>query len=210
MPIPRGLEIGKGPALLFGLGNPGQRYALTRHNVGFLALDAIAGGVDRFGACGSPLRIACLAEIAGVEVLLVKPQTFMNGSGLAVAEVVCETSADAGKVVVIYDDVELPFGTIRVRERGSDAGHNGMRSILETLDTREVPRIRIGVGEPDETGSDLRDHVLGEMSDAELRALPAILGLVREALGLVVIGQIGKAMSLYNRRPAAGEPGAAR
>lgn len=185
------------PALsvIAGLGNPGPTYRLTRHNVGFMAVEALAGaqGFERRGE-----SLVKPARLGPHHVLVVQPQTFMNRSGAAIRELLEERGLTPRELLVLYDDVEIPFGHIRVRERGSDGGHNGMKSICAELGSTEVARVRIGIGRGVE--GDLVDHVLSELSGEERVQLPAILTGVSEAVLLCLAGQTGKAMSLFNRR----------
>lgn len=178
-----------------GLGNPGTEYQGTRHNVGFMAVESLVPG--RAFELRGKSRVT-KAELGGHEVLLAMPQAYMNRSGDALREILEESGATHAQLLVLYDDVEIPFGQVRVRERGSDGGHNGMKSIVAALETTEIARIRIGVGRSE--GVDLVDHVLADFSTAEKAQLPQILGAVGEAALLVLAGQAGKAMSLFNRR----------
>jgi len=151
--------------LVAGLGNPGARYERTRHNVGFEVLDGLASAL---GVVFANKR-ACHADIAeaahaGRRILLAKPTTFMNLSGNAVQEIARKNGIEPAEILVVYDEVELPLGRLRLRERGSAAGHNGVAHIIERLGSNEFPRLRIGVG-PRPTGEDLVNYVLSKWSE---------------------------------------------
>ena len=183
------------PKIIVGLGNPGSTYRDTRHNVGFMAVDALAGPTGVFQRKGLSLLIS--TTLQEIPVVLAKPQTYMNRSGEAVGHLLQEHGATAADLLVVYDDAEIPFGHIRVRQRGSHAGHNGMKSICRELNSSDVARVRIGIGRAD---SPLADHVLQEFSAGEREKLAAILHVVGHAIALCFKGQAAKAMSLYNRR----------
>lgn len=192
--------------LIVGLGNPGIEYQFTPHNAGFLAIDRIAEvcGVTLANRRGRSVTAA--ARLAGEEVLLAKPDTFMNLSGLAVAalmkELQMENTAD---LIVLYDDLALPLGTLRIRERGSAGGHNGVKSISSVLGTEEWLRIRIGVGKPPlEDGREIKaggkDYLLSPMRKAELAELDVVLDRVRQAAETVIAKGTLPAMNEFNRR----------
>ena len=153
---------------MVGLGNPGQKYEMTRHNAGFLALDLLAqrlgAGPIRQAKCQS-LYTCCILE--GRSLLLMKPQTFMNLSGQAVRDMAAAFHVPPERIVVVYDDISLPAGRLRVRRSGSAGGHNGIKDILYQLQSDQFPRIKIGVGAPDRDREDLKDFVLDTLdSDA--------------------------------------------
>lgn len=185
--------------LIVGLGNPGSEYEWTRHNVGFLLIDKLAAD-----AGVTVKRRKCRALVGGGVVegqrcKLVKPQTFMNLSGEALGCLIAKEGAiEAGKsLLVISDDLALPFGTIRLRARGSAGGHNGLKSIIAALGTNEFMRLRIGI-QPDHPISDSRKFVLNEFGPAERRALKEILDRSAAAVRSVLGDGLAKAMSLYN------------
>lgn len=154
--------------IVVGLGNPGQKYEMTRHNAGFLALDLLAqrlgAGPIRQAKCQS-LYTCCILE--GRSLLLMKPQTFMNLSGQAVRDMAAAFHVPPERIVVVYDDISLPAGRLRVRRSGSAGGHNGIKDILYQLQSDQFPRIKIGVGAPDRDREDLKDFVLDALdSDA--------------------------------------------
>src|SRR6266480_3361605 len=185
--------------LVVGLGNPGNEYEWTRHNLGFMLIDKLAAD-----AGASVKRRECRSQVGwavieGERVKLAKPQTFMNLSGEAVACLIAKfDSPDTGKSLIIMgDDLALPFGTIRLRARGSAGGHNGLRSIIAALGTNEFIRLRIGI-QPEHPVSDAKRFVLDEFASAERRALKEILERGAEAVRSVLRDGIVKAMSLYN------------
>ena len=192
--------------LIVGLGNPGIEYQFTPHNLGFLAVDRIAE------QCGVEVRnrqcraLTARAEIAGVPVLLAKPETFMNLSGLSVRELVDEYQADPAKdLVVIYDELDLPLGTIRVRKQGSAAGHNGMKSILGALGSQEVQRIRLGIALDHEVGDGAR-FVLGAFKKAQYPLIAEVLDTACQAVNVILTEGVDAAMNQFNRRGGPDEP----
>ena len=186
--------------LIIGLGNPGIEYQFTPHNLGFLTIDRIANnlGVEvRNRQCRA---LTARAVIAGQPVILAKPETFMNLSGLSVRELVAEYQADVkSDLIVIYDELDLPLGTIRIRQRGSSAGHNGMESILGALGTEEVLRIRLGIA-PDRKVKDGVKFVLTPFRKAQLKAVDEILDSAAEALETILKEGPAAAMNRFNRK----------
>ena len=185
--------------LIVGLGNPGSEYELTRHNVGFLLIDKLADGAGIAVKRRECRSLVGGGVIEGRRSKLVKPQTYMNLSGEAVGCLAAKDNLFEGgqSLVVISDDLALPFGTIRLRARGSAGGHNGLKSIIATLGTNEFIRLRIGI-QPEHPVSDAKKFVLDEFAAAERRALKEILERSAEAVRSVLRDGIAKAMSLYN------------
>lgn len=184
---------------IVGLGNPGTEYEWTRHNLGFMLVDKLArdAGVEvRRRECNA---LVGRANLAGSEVLLVKPQTFMNLSGEAVSCLLGKQEAvtPAGELIVISDDLALPFGKIRIRARGSAGGHNGLKSIIGALGTDEFIRLRIGI-QPEHPVSNAKKFVLDPLSKAFRAELEKILERSAEALAAIINDGVLKAMSLYN------------
>ena len=201
-------EVRRGPFIVVGLGNPGLEYLWTPHNAGFMAIDRIAeqeGVVVQNRRCRAA---TATCRIAGREVILAKPETFMNLSGLAVAALVREFEADPAKdLLVIYDELDLTLGTFKIRERGSPAGHNGARSITGALGNQEWLRLRIGVGlnlPPEAIAAGGRrpgkDYLLSPMRKAELTVLDEVLDKVATATRRIVEQGPGPAMNEFNRR----------
>ena len=156
--------------LIIGLGNPGPRYVFTRHNVGFLYVDRI---VERFKfkkEKNTKLYESFSGEFEGEKVILAKPMTFMNLSGVAVRDLLVSYSLNPEDLLIVYDDIWLDLGKLRIRKKGSAGGHNGLKSIIGSINTEIFERIRIGVG-PLENGEDLIEYVLGEFSDEELKII---------------------------------------
>jgi PTH1 family peptidyl-tRNA hydrolase len=186
--------------LIVGLGNPGREYARTRHNVGFLAVDSLAA---RWGLIFSRQRArAEVAEgsVMGQRVVLAKPQTFMNSSGDAVRAVMRLANLSPSDVLVIYDDMDLPMGRLRVRDKGSAGGHRGVQSIIDQLGTSEFPRLRIGVGRPP-GDVDPIDHVLAGFSSSEMLELPAIFQRVADGVETLLREGVTAAMNQLNAAP---------
>jgi len=194
--------------LIIGLGNPGIEYQFTPHNAGFLALDRIAEYCGVHLANRRSRALTAKARFAGQEVLLAKPETFMNLSGLSVAALVqeLEITVPSQDVIVIYDELDLPLGTLRIRERGSENGHNGAISVSGALGTQEWLRIRIGVGKPAlADGTEVKaggtDYLLSPMRRQELAVLDEVLDRVRSAVEAVLSQGLSAAMNEFNRPP---------
>ena len=188
--------------LIVGLGNPGIEYQFTPHNLGFLAVDRIA---EQHGAQIGNRR--CKAQtgkaiIAGHEVLLAKPETYMNLSGLAVRELVNEYEIDpAGDLLVIYDELDLPFGAIRIRKRGGTAGHNGMESIIGALGgSQEFLRIRLGIA-PDRPVRDGASYVLSQLKKSQMTVVDEMLDAAADAVKVILSEGPDAAMNRFNRKP---------
>jgi PTH1 family peptidyl-tRNA hydrolase len=199
----------RGPFLVVGLGNPGLEYLWTPHNAGFMAIDRIAqqeGVVVQNRRCRA---VTATCRIAGRDVVLAKPETFMNLSGLAVASLIREFEADpAQDLLVIYDELDLTLGTFKIKERGSPAGHNGARSVTAALGSQEWLRTRIGVGPdlPPEAKEALggrrpgRDFLLSPMRKAELTVLNEVLDRVATATHRILEVGPAAAMNEFNRK----------
>ncbi len=178
-----------------GLGNPGRRYAHTRHNVGFDVVDMLAKR-HKTRILGRQCRaLVGQFESHGEQILLAKPQTFMNNSGDAVGQLVRRHKLEPDAVLVVYDDLDLPLGKIRIRLQGSSGGHKGMNSIIRQLHSTDFPRMRIGIGR---TG-DAIDHVLSRFSRRERQIIDPTLALAADALDTVLDEGIEAAMNVYNR-----------
>lgn len=185
--------------IVAGLGNPGDRYAKTRHNAGFMALDAAAA---EYGAKVTRVRFEALTgicEIAGRQVMLLKPQTFMNASGNAVRAAMNYYKLTPDRLIIMLDDVNLDVGVMRIRQKGSDGGQRGMRSIIEQCGTDGIMRIKIGVGKKPTPEYDLADWVLSKLSADELDTLSKTAENAVKALPLLIEGRVEEAMNLYSR-----------
>jgi len=191
--------------LIVGLGNPGIEYQFTPHNMGFLAIDCIANecGVEvRNRQCRS---LTARAKIGSEEVLLAKPETYMNLSGLAVRELAAEYEIrPEADLIVIYDELDLPLGTIRVRQRGSSAGHNGMESIIGALGTQEFLRVRLGIA-PKRKVSDGVKYVLTPFRKAQLKVVDEALESAVEAVKVILKDGPAAAMNRFNRKAGSEE-----
>ena len=185
--------------LIVGLGNPGIEYAWTPHNAGFLAVDEIAerGGI-RVERPESKSLVG-VGRFAGNEVALAKPQTMMNLSGLAVRDLLQRYECSPEELVILYDDVALPWGMLRIRERGTAGGHNGLKSIIGAIGTTEFARVRIGV-QPDHPIGDLAAYVLRPMRKAELQVMADVAAQAAEAVELILAEGTARAMNRFNRR----------
>ncbi len=184
--------------MIVGLGNPGKKYELTRHNAGFLFLDLLA---DKHGFNINKIQfkaITVTAEIAGKKCLIMKPQTFMNNSGEAVKQAAAFYKIPPEKIIVIFDDISLPCGKLRIRRKGSDGGHNGIKSIIYLLNSDKFPRIKLGVGEKPHPDYDLADWVLSTFKKDELSSLHDAAEKSCDALEFMITGDIDKAMSSFN------------
>lgn len=184
--------------IVVGLGNPGSRYEKTRHNVGFEAVDLLA---EKSGISITKLKHKALlgeGHIEGERVLLVKPQTFMNLSGESVLSLVEWFKVPLEKLIVIYDDIDLQPGKVRVRPKGSSGTHNGMRSILYNIQSEDFTRIRIGIGKPPE-GWELADYVLGRIGQEEKVLLEQSIRSAAEAVPVIIKSGVETAMNNFNR-----------
>jgi PTH1 family peptidyl-tRNA hydrolase len=187
--------------LIVGLGNPGIEYQFTPHNLGFLTIDRLA---DRLGVQVSNRRSRALtgnARIGSEAVLLAKPETYMNLSGMAVRDLL----EDAGAVperdlIVVYDELDLPFGVIRIRPRGGSAGHNGMNSLLGAIGTEEFTRVRMGIA-PQRKPADGARYVTSQFRRSQLKAVDAALDVAADAVEVIVKEGVAAAMNRFNRRP---------
>lgn len=185
------------PYLIVGLGNPGPQYKENRHNVGFMVLDELAKGLGaKFGKLQSNALIAQVKR-RETRLILAKPRTFMNNSGAAVGPLLRFYKTPLEKLLVVYDDVDLPFETLRLRASGSSAGQKGMKSIIERLGTQEFARLRMGVGRPKGRMS-TPDHVLQDFSRGEKAALPFLLRRAAEAVEDFIHEGIAAAMNKTN------------
>ena len=184
--------------VVFGLGNPGLKYRYTRHNVGFLILDHLAHFFLKEFESESELYKLAKINISGIDVLLVKPMTYMNLSGAAVRRVLENYDIQIENILVVVDDFNLPFGTIRIRPQGSDGGHNGLISIIEEIGENRFTRLRFGIGNPED--GDVVDYVLGEFSPAEQNQLDELIDITSKAVKEWVTEDLSELMNSYNRQ----------
>lgn len=185
--------------LIVGLGNPGSDYEWTRHNLGFLAIDAVAERAGIHVTRPEAKSQVGRGEIAGETVVLAKPQTAMNLSGVAVRMLLEKYEADPARMIVLFDEVDLPWGTLRIRPKGSGGTHNGMKSVIREIGTNEFIRIRLGIG-PEKVWGDLKDYVLGKMNRAERDIASHMTAEAAEAVETIVAEGVEKAMQRFNRR----------
>lgn len=195
--------------LIVGLGNPGTKYKNTRHNIGFMAVAylAEANGI-RFNKSNFKSHWG-KGNIQGREVILAEPQTFMNLSGEAVRLLADYFCIEPKNIVVIYDDIDLGFGAIRIRLKGGSGGHKGIESIIEQLDTNNFPRIRLGIGRPEnrEQGAgsreqvDVAEYVLSPFNSEEVSTVLTVMNRTKEAVDVILKDGIEKAMNRFNKKP---------
>ena len=189
--------------VIVGLGNPGKKYEQTRHNIGFITVDQLA---DKYGIRINKIKHKALigeGQIAGQKVILVKPQTYMNLSGNSVREVFAYYKPEPENLVLVYDDIDLPAGKIRIRERGSAGTHNGMRSVIYDLQQDDFPRVRIGIG--GERNMELADYVTGGFRKDEIKVMEAAVLRAVSALECIIENGAGSAMNEFNRKEETSE-----
>ena len=185
--------------LIVGLGNPGIEYAWTPHNLGFLVVDVLAEDANIRVTRPEAKSLVGLGQIAGHEVVLAKPQTMMNLSGLAVRELVSRTECEPSDLIVVCDDVALPWGTLRVRERGTAGGHNGLKSVIGAIGTTEFVRVRLGV-KPEAMRGDLKEYVTRQIRRDEEDLVAEEIDLGAEAVKVILAEGTQAAMNRFNRR----------
>ena len=185
--------------LIVGLGNPGREYEWTPHNMGFLAIDGIAERAGIRLTRPEAKSYVGRGKFAGEEVILAKPQTMMNLSGVAVRMLLEKYECDPAEMIVLTDEVDLPWGMLRIRERGSAGTHNGLKSIVSALGSGEFIRVRLGI-KPEKIWGELRDYVLSRLSRADREIAGQMVAETAEAVELIITEGISKAMSKFNRR----------
>lgn len=184
--------------LVVGLGNPDRKYENTRHNTGWMALDYIAEKLDcRLNKIKYKSLIGT-CEIGNAKVMLMKPTTYMNNSGQAVVEAMNFYKIPAENVIVIFDDISLDVGKMRIRSKGSDGGQKGMRSIINLSGSQAFPRIKIGIGAKPNPDWDLADWVLSKFTDKEMKDLEKMFENAHKAVELIIDGKMDRAMNLFN------------
>jgi peptidyl-tRNA hydrolase, PTH1 family len=183
--------------LIVGLGNPGPEYAKTRHNVGFMLIDLLAGQLQTRVSRAECRALVGRGEIGGNTVELVKPQTFMNLSGEAVSCLMAKPDRSVERLIVISDDLALPFGTIRIRPKGSHGGQNGLRSIIDRLKTQDFTRLRVGI-QPDHPIASASNFVLENFAKKDTETLEKLLEEAAEAVRTIVMDGVDAAMAKFN------------
>ena len=189
-----------GPHLIVGLGNPGPAYASTRHNIGFLVVDRL---VRKYGltACNSQVDAAIArGVVAGVPVMVAKPLTYMNRSGGPLGDIVQTYGIQCEDMVVIHDDIDLAYERLKIKEKGGDGGHNGLRSLIDALGTDDFVRLRMGVGRP-EADIGVVNYVLGEFDFNQRKTLEPYLSRGIEAVAAILCEGAKEAMNRFNRKP---------
>lgn len=184
--------------LVVGLGNPDRKYENTRHNTGWMALDYIAEKLDCKVNKIKYKSLIGTCEIGGAKVMLMKPTTYMNNSGQAVVEAMNFYKIPAENVIVIFDDISLDVGKMRIRSKGSDGGQKGMRSIINLSGSQAFPRIKIGIGAKPNPDWDLADWVLSKFTDKEMKDLEKMFENAHKAVELIIDGKMDRAMNLFN------------
>lgn len=185
--------------LIVGLGNPGPEYEWTPHNMGFLAIDGIAERAGIRITRPEAKSYVGRGKFAGEEVILAKPQTMMNLSGVAVRMLLEKYECDPAEMIVLTDEVDLPWGMLRIRERGSAGTHNGLKSIVSALGGGEFIRVRLGI-KPEKIWGELRDYVLSKLSRADREIAGQMVTEATDAVELIITEGVDKAMSKFNRR----------
>ena len=192
------VSVGTPEFIVVGLGNPGNKYTYTRHNSGFLCLDMLSQKlnfrIDRLKF----KSLICDTKINGHRCIVMKPQTYMNNSGEAIRECANFYKIKPENIIVIYDDISLDVGKLRIRRKGTDGGHNGIKSIIYHLNNDQFPRIKVGCGKKPHPDYDLADWVLSEFKKDEQKALEPALENACKAIEILLDNQIDKAMNLYN------------
>ncbi len=185
--------------LIVGLGNPGREYAMTRHNIGFMTLDALAARYEIDIRRSNFRSVFGEGRFGSERVVLAKPDTYMNNSGWAVRDLVNWYKVEHDRLLIVYDDADIPLGTIRVREGGSSGSHNGMKSIIYQLGFDDFPRVRVGIGAP-EDGRDIVAHVMSMPSGEGLDLLKKAVDEAADAVELIAAGKISDAQARFNKR----------
>jgi len=189
--------------LIVGLGNPGEEYDNTYHNLGFLAIDRLAAAQGIRVTRAEGKAITGVGRIAGIDVVLAKPQTYMNLSGGSVKELLAKYTLPVDRLLLIYDELALDWGSMRIRPKGSAGGHNGVSSIIRSVGTEEIARIRLGI-RPERPVKEMKSYVLAKIRRAQLETLDPLLDEVVTAVESIITGGVEKAMARFNARRAPG------
>ena len=188
--------------LIVGLGNPDPEYQWTPHNLGFMVVDELANRNGIRVERPESKALVGRGKVAGEEVLLAKPQTYMNLSGISVRELLAKYELDLGDLLVMWDEVQLPLGTIRIHPDGSAGSHNGAKSVISAVSSQEFARLRLGCG-PEHPLNNRREHVLRPMKKAELEVAAEMIGEAGDAVEMILTQGLDAAMTKYNRRKPA-------
>jgi PTH1 family peptidyl-tRNA hydrolase len=184
---------------IIGLGNPGYEYANTRHNVGFMVVDYLQNFYKFPSYQKTNFNLLTFGKISNTKVYLVKPQTYMNLSGIGVKEFIEKFAFAPEELLVIHDDLDLPIGTIRIKFNGKDGGHNGIKSIIKEINTSNFYRLRIGIGKPQDKNQ-IVEYVLGKFNEDELKTIEKILQSSHQIIETIIKEGWDKAQNLYNRK----------
>lgn len=184
--------------LIVGLGNPGLKYERTKHNIGFMFIDKLAEDLDVKVNKSKFDAFVCQTTISGEKCIIMKPQTFMNNSGQAVGKAANFYKIKPENVIVVFDDISLEPGNMRIRRKGSAGGHNGIKSIIECLGSDNFKRVKVGIGAKPSPDYNLADYVLSKVNDKEQKEIDKALGNAVSAVKLIVNNEIDKSMNLYN------------
>ena len=185
--------------LVAGLGNPGEEYALTPHNLGFLTIDRLAGRNGIRVTRRDSKALVGMGEIDGHPVMLAKPQTYMNLSGTSLGPLMEKHSIELGRLVVVYDELDLPWMALKIKPKGSAAGHKGMQSVIGSLKTGDFVRVRLGI-HPDHPVKDGAEFVLAPFRRSQMKELDELTGYAADAVCSIIAEGVEKAMTKYNRR----------
>ncbi len=190
-------DPGSAPTIILGIGNPGTEYRRTRHNVGFWCVNRLAEKYSIHASKKHRLVDTAEGNVDGYRVVLAKPKTYVNNSGQAVTSLFTRYRAKAENLIVVYDEMALPSGKLRIRAHGSHGGHNGMRSIIGAVGTQEFARVRIGIGRPEGRVGDI-DHVLSKPTGNERKAIDEGIDRAIEAIVMTMTDGVDRAMNVYN------------
>lgn len=193
--------------LIVGLGNPGKEYLFSRHNLGFMVVDRLAGDLDIRVTRNQFDALIGDGTISGNRIMLAKPQTYMNLSGNSVCGLLRFYKLQIEDLIVIHDDLDLPFDTVRIKKGGGHGGNKGVMSIMSQLGSPDFIRVRIGIGKPPRKEM-TEDHVLGRFFPEEMQKLPDVLVRAADAVEAIIKSGLAAAMNQFNQKPAAGEPDA--
>jgi len=185
------------PKLIVGLGNPGSKYQFTRHNVGFEVIDKFISRLNLKTSTEKHNALITFGKLSDLEIILAKPLTFVNASGQAVAPIISEYDIPVNEICVVYDDLNLDLGVLRIRRSGSDGGHKGLKSIIHHLGRRDFPRLRIGIGKPVD---DSINHVLGKFTQDERVVIDESIEKAADALEILITDGIEITMNKFNVR----------